>query len=269
VVTPDQIAVSLGAVQAGAAAGVGVVIEAGEHAQALLGARVLVGGIDACGECDVCRRGGAPVCPSARVRTAHDFAPGETVIAAARWATPTTLLEPAAAAIPGDVALAYTLYARTGVGPREPVVVAGASPIARFLVDILRAKGIAPVVIADAPAAWAADLAAAGITAVATREAAAAEFHTRGYGARPWRVFATGIDVASAAALAGPRATLTFLAPAALPADVFAREVSVIAVAAPHPDLVVEVAALCAKGDITLATSLTPNDAALTVIAAL
>ena len=59
---------------------------------------------------------------------------------------------------------------------------------------------------------------------------------------------------ATAAALAGPRATLTVLAgaAAALPGDLLGREVTVLGVAGPHPDLVVEVAAMCAKGEIDL-----------------
>jgi len=38
-----------------------------------------------------------------------------------------------------------------------------------------------------------------------------------------------------------------------LPGDLATREVTVIAVAAAHPDLVVEVAAMCVKGEIDLA----------------
>jgi threonine dehydrogenase-like Zn-dependent dehydrogenase len=163
--------------------------------------------------------------------------------------------------------VAYTLYARTGIGPREPTVIVGASPVARFLVEILRAKGAAPVVVADpADAAWIAWLAARG-AAVAragasaggdeVRAAVAAELAAQGAGApaRPWRVLAASREAAPrAAALAGPRATLTLLAPVPdLPGDLIAREVTVIGVAGAHPDLVVEVAAMCAKGEIDLA----------------
>jgi hypothetical protein len=37
-----------------------------------------------------------------------------------------------------------------------------------------------------------------------------------------------------------------------LPGDVLAREVTVIGVAGPHPDLVVEAAAMCAKREVDL-----------------
>jgi hypothetical protein len=63
-------------------------------------------------------------------------------------------------------------------------------------------------------------------------------------------------ELARAAALAGPRATLTVLAGAdGAPelAAALAREVSVLGVAGPHPDLVLEAAALVAKGELDLA----------------
>jgi hypothetical protein len=72
-----------------------------------------------------------------------------------------------------------------------------------------------------------------------------------------------------AAALAGPRSTLTLLAPVPeLSGDVVAREVTVIGVAGAHPDLVVEAAAMCAKGEIDLqdGTSEQPNDVMRAVV---
>ncbi len=248
----DDVEIALDAVQVHGAAGVGRVVRTGERAEGLLDRRVLVGPIDPCGECDVCRRGGAPVCPLARRRDAL----GHTVTAAARWLVPLddglALPVPAAAAVAGDVALAYTLYARTGVGPREPVVVVGAGPIGRLLIEILLAKGIAPIAVATG-GPWADWLRARGVPAAADRAALAAAF-AQDHGGRPWRVLcADPAAAATAAALAGPRATLTVLAgDAALPADLLAREVSVLGVAGPHPDLVVEVAAMCAKGEIDL-----------------
>ena len=130
----DDVEIALDAVQVHGAAGVGRVVRTGERGDHLLDRRVLVGPIDPCGECDVCRRGGAAVCPLARRRDAL----GATVAAAARWLVPLddglALPVPAAAAGAGDVALAYTLYARTGVGPRDPVIVVGECPIGRFLI---------------------------------------------------------------------------------------------------------------------------------------
>ncbi len=67
-----------------------------------------------------------------------------------------------------------------------------------------------------------------------------------------------------ACSLAGPRATLTVLAIEPLhpiPSELLAREVSIIGVAGPHPDLVVEAAAMCTKGEIDLVAG-TTSDAA-------
>jgi hypothetical protein len=95
------------------------------------------------------------------------------------------------------------------------------------------------------------------------RAAVAAALGAHG-AAKPWRVLAaTREAVPRAAALAGPRATLTLLAPVPdLPGDLVAREVTVIGVAGAHPDLIVEVAAMCAKGEIDLAggTAAAPDE---------
>ncbi|MGE0546875.1 MAG: alcohol dehydrogenase catalytic domain-containing protein [Kofleriaceae bacterium] len=246
-------------------AGVGRVIEAGERARALLDRRVLVGPIDPCGECEICRRGGGPVCPTARRRDAWV----DRVVANARWLVTLEgsldIASPAAAAIAGDLAIAYTMYARTGVGPSDRVVIAGASPVTRFLVEVLTAKGIAPVVVADpAATAWCAwlDRKAAGIARSGgdrdARAAVEAAFAARMPGQRstqPWRILAsTPSALAQAAALAGPRATLTVRGPCgSLPSELVDREVTVIGVAGAHPDLMTEVAAMCCKGEIDLA----------------
>jgi D-arabinose 1-dehydrogenase-like Zn-dependent alcohol dehydrogenase len=241
-------------------AAVGCVDDASEGSAILLGKRVLVGPLDACGQCDVCRRGGATVCPAAKRRGVI----GPRLRASSRWivalADGLELPGPAAAAIAGDVALAYTLYARTGLGPREPVVIVGDNAITRFLVEILRAKGITPTVISSGDEAWRTWLVGKGAAVVAATERAhdevAAAIAAQGLGARPWRVIATTASaLPRAAMLAGPRATLTAYVdgePPALPGDVLAREVTVIGVAGPHPDLIVEVAAMCVKGEIDL-----------------
>lgn len=224
------------------------------------GTLVLIGPTDPCGECEVCRRGGAAVC--ARARTHDEW----SATVSSRWVVALgdglDLPSPAAAAVAGDVAIAYTLYARTGLAPRDPVVVLGDTAITRFLVEILRAKGLVPVVVTMHHDLCAA-LAKRGALCVATPDGVAAAVATLGLGARPLRVIATNADtLADAAALAGPRATLTVLAPAgSLPGDLIAREVTVIGVAGAHPDLVTEVAAMCAKGEIDLVAGIT-HDAA-------
>ena len=231
-----------------------------DPASALVGKTVLVGAIDPCGQCEVCRRGGAAVCPSPRPRRDGRVS--------SRWVVPLgdglDVPAPAAAAIAGDVATAYTLYARTGLAPRDPVVITGATAVARFLVEIVRAKGITPVVIAT-DADWIAWLVSKGASAVATATEVAAAVAAQGLGTRPLRVIATDPStLALAASLAGPRATLTVLAPAnaPVPGELLAREVTIIGVAGPHPDLVTEAAAMCVKGEIDLAAGVTmdPGD---------
>ena len=242
-------------------AAVGIVDDASEGAAVMLGKRVLVGPTDPCGQCEVCRRGGAAVCAHATPRGpvgARLRVPSRWVVALAGGLD---LPVPAAAAVAGDVTTAYTLYARTGLGPREPVVVLGANAVTRFLVEVLRSKGITPTVIADGDDAWrtwllgkgAAVVGGSGDALVASVNGAIA---AQGMGNRPWRVIATDPSVvAQAAQLSGSRATLTVLADRdvpALPGSVLAREVTVIGVAGPHPDLIVEAAALCATGEIDL-----------------
>lgn len=264
----DKLGVAVEAYQPGGAA-VGVVETAGDRSAGLRGRRVLVPAIEPCGQCDVCRRGGAAVCSAARRRE-----PGAARLAvSSRWAVPLgdglELPVPAAAAVAGDVATAYTMYARTGLPPREPAVVTGATAAARFLVEILIAKSITPTVVADpADTAWCAWLAGKGASVAHAggdvRAAVAAAIAAQGLGARPWRILATG-EAALAASLAGPRATLTVLAAAGapdLPGALLAREVTVLGVAGPHPDLIVEAAAMCARGEIDLAAGVTsdPSD---------
>ena len=248
--TLEEVGIAVLAAQPSGAA-VGVVDDAPEGSAVLLGKHVLVPAFDACGQCDVCRRGGAAVCPLGKRRT-----PGARVRASSRWVVALgdglELPVPAAAAVAGDVATAYTLYARTGLSPRDPVVVTGASAVTRFLVEILRAKGLSPVVVAP-PGTWADWLLARGCAVVGDAAGVAAAITAQGLGTRPLRLIATG-EAELAASLAGPRATLTVLAPApALPGELLAREVTVIGVAGPHPDLIVEAAAMCVKGEIDLA----------------
>jgi D-arabinose 1-dehydrogenase-like Zn-dependent alcohol dehydrogenase len=240
----------------GCAAVIGRVVEAGVRAASLDGKTVLVGPHDPCGECDVCRRGGAAVCPLLMKRDAL----GDHVIASGRYCVPLgdglELPVPEGAAVAGDVALAYTLYARTGVAPRDPVVVVGASPVARFLTEILIAKGCTPIVVADeSQAAWCEWLRRKQVAIAADRDAMTAAIAAQGITGRAARVIAAAPHAAaSAAVFTGPRSTLTVLAPVdGLPGELAAREVVVISVAGMHPDLVVEAAAMCMKGEIDLA----------------
>jgi D-arabinose 1-dehydrogenase-like Zn-dependent alcohol dehydrogenase len=218
-----------------------------------------------CSVSESCRRGGATVCPLA---TRRELPVPSRLRVSSRWVVALgdglELPLPAAAAVAGDVTTAYTLYARTGLSSREPVVILGTNAVTRFLVEILRGKGITPTVVVDGePPSWRDWLLGKGAAAVSGHDATLAQTVTaaiaaQGQGARPWRLIVTDPrELPRAATLAGPRATLTVLtngAVPALPGDVLAREVTVIGVAGPHPDLVVEAAALCVKGEIDLAS---------------
>lgn len=283
----------LGPAQVPGWAAVGKVVAAGEQALALLDQHVLVGPIDPCGQCELCRRGGGTLCPLAPRR--GDQARGtlaERITVAARWLTPLAeakLEAPhaAQAALAGDAALAYTAYARSDLAPKEPVIVVGRSPVTRFLLQILQAKGVAPVLVEeDAPSAeWSQWLAARELRRVhappqertfaalaATRAAIAAALAADPTAAasaaasRPWRLLATDESALPlAASLAGPRATVTVIAPSpvagawlgALETHLWQNEVTIISVTNPSPELTLETAALVTRGQLELASCVT------------
>jgi threonine dehydrogenase-like Zn-dependent dehydrogenase len=223
-------------------AAVGRVVATGPDARHLDGARVVVGPVQPCGDCDLCRRGAAAVCPAGR--TLGVTVPGtlsERVVARARWVLPLggdlDVPGPTAALLGHEAALAYALYARAGVGPRDPTVVLGDGPVARLLTQILAAKNAAP--------------------------------GGEGGGDRPRKIFACdGVDAAEALAIAGPRATVSVARPLGTVcisaedrteglAAALAREVTIIGVAGAHPDLLPELAALVVRGELELATAAT------------
>lgn len=242
--------VAASAVVAGSAA-VGAIVDAGEQARSLVGTRALIGPHLPCGECEVCRRGGAPVCPRGGVLGVDRRGTlADRITVPARWVVgfgpALDLPGPVAAVVAGDVAIAYAMYARASIGPREPAVVIGDDVSARFLAQILIAKGVTPVVIA-------------GEGAAADRAAAIAGAAALGYAGKPWRLFATTVAAREVAlALAGPRATIVARAffgdggGLALDASQLAAEIAVHAVIGAHPDLLVEVAALVVRGEVTL-----------------
>ena len=270
---------------------VGRVVAAGEQALALLDQRVLVGSIDPCGQCEVCRRGGGTVCPHAHQRGSDAAGTlAERITVAAKWVVPlggelgldgpageaqdggggaprpatgqnggkgvVAAVPPrrpqdpcALAAVAGDAVLAYTAYARSDLAPREPVVVLGCAPVTRFLVEILLAKGLQPVVMMErqldehgydrSDGAWRAwleerkvlavehddsseidELREAITLALAPRESAAGSAATQPDAAkatlagRPWKLIATQPHCLwLATRLAGPRAVVTAVVP--------------------------------------------------------
>jgi L-iditol 2-dehydrogenase len=256
-------------------AAVGTVVATGDEAGHVMGQRVLIGPHAPCGECDRCRRGAAAVCAQGSVLGRDvDGTMASHVVAAARWLCPLGdgLLVPgaAAAAAARELACAYSMYARTGIAPGEPVIIAGGGVMDRFLIEIGLAMGTRPLAIAapDQPA-WRAFIEARGLPLIgdegdggeelATAMRAAAAAH--GLGARPWRVLDGEGSPRSrrrALALAEPATTLTMTASrhaAHAPVDLerlIERGCTVIGVAGAHPDLMSEAAALAAKGEVVL-----------------
>jgi 6-hydroxycyclohex-1-ene-1-carbonyl-CoA dehydrogenase len=260
---------------------VGRVVAAGAEAQAMLGMRAIIGPHVPCGDCELCRRGGAVVCPTgARLGVTARGALAERVTMPSRWVVgfggELDVPGPCAALLGGDAALAYALYARAGVGPRDATLVLGDGPVARFLVEILVAKNAAPVVVvrSNAPDGWGAWVAARAHAAdvaddapdAESRAAALAAMKAAGNGGKPWRLFETSGEAARqtrALAIAGPRATVVLAAPGATGmraeavelGDALDEDSTVIGVAGAHPDLLVEVAAMAVKGELDVAAA--------------
>lgn len=253
-------------------AAVGTVAATGDNAAHLAGKRVLVGPEQPCGECDVCRRGGAAVCPHGQVlgRTV----PGtlaETVVARARWVVPIDgaldLPGPTACLAAREAAWAYAMYTRAGTAPGEPVAVIGDDAVARFIVQIAAARGNRPMVLSPTIAGATADAIAVdvadGAGATALCDAVAAAATAAGHGERPWKVFDTNTGAHRGVALARPRTTVTVLslpgvdlaAGDADPGALLRADGAVLGIAGAHPDLIPEVAALAVRGDIDLAAA--------------
>ncbi len=250
-------------------AAVGEVVAAGEAATHLLGTRVLLGPLEPCGECDRCRRGAVWACAQLAVRgQTFDGALAQRAVARGRWVCPLVdgleLPDATAAVVARELAEPYALYARAGVGPGEPVVVAGDGARSRLLVQIARARGTRPIVVTgdDGYAARLGDdgcrALAPGDDLLARTRAAAGE---AGFGERPWRVFEADGDAdarARAVALATSGAIVA-LGRAATPtatavnADALvAGGCTLLGVPGAHPDLLSEVAALVVRGDVVL-----------------
>lgn len=232
-------------------AAVGVVVAAGAAAGDALGQRMVVGPVRACAECDVCRRGHPAVCPN-RSQFGIDChgTVASHVVVPRRWAT--ALAGPLAGVAPGptaallgrEAALAYEMIVRAGLAPGETTVWVGGGPIATLGMALARAKGATAYADHDAPPS-------------------------------SWRIFETsGQDAgrARAAGLAAAGATVV-LAPGIgiVPSELWNREVTVVGVAGPHPDLVPELCALVARGELALdaAARLAPLDALPSVLAEL
>lgn len=266
------------------AAAVGTVERAGSEAEHLLGARVILGPEQACGECDICRRAEPVLCPNGEVlgRTTHG-ALAELVRVRARWLCALlddldspALATPAAALLGREAAWAYTMFARAGVAPGEPVFVVGRAierdVVARFVIEIAIAKGTRPMVLHEPGrtefADWLDSVGALSVPVASSDDArAAAERVARaaGHGQRPWFVFETSAHPdgrARALSLCVPGSRQAWLsaralgdrrAPQLLALDAIAdMDATLVGVTGAHPDLLPELAALVVRGELDI-----------------
>jgi D-arabinose 1-dehydrogenase-like Zn-dependent alcohol dehydrogenase len=270
---PELIAIERATGFAPGEAAVGVVVEAGAAATEQIGARVLVTPVEACGECETCRRGHPPVCPSRRRRGLDTHgALASHVVARGRWvlglggALAQAAPGPSAAALAREGCLAYTMFARAGVAPGEATVWIGRSPIAAMGRAIATGRSAYAISPPSDESDLRGDALASRLRARLVEAGAAAP--------SPWKVFeCTGRDAGRrrAIGLAGPGDTLIFLAneaagtrddaPVEL-ASLLALDGAVHCVAGVQPDLLVETVALAARGELDLAATTTVIDAA-------
>lgn len=223
---------------------VGKVVSCGSAASAFQDARVLVSTVQACGECERCRRGLASVCVH-RVLLGSDRDGGcaEQVVASARWLTRlvgAVDIEGAKAALAAGPALtAYALYCRAGVAPGEIVIVVGSGVTSAILTALAKARGAKLL----------------AFTGDENKDAVTAKLDEEDLRNKPQHIFVcdTAKHVAvlacatpgSIIALVGAEGEIDY-------ADLQARELCVLGLRFPHPDLMPELVAIVAKGELAL-----------------
>ena len=251
---------------------IGTVVDCGPSAGEWRDARVLVSPVFPCGECEVCRAGSAAVCPHREIlgRTKHGALATE-VTARGRWLCridEQNQVGAAAAVLPGVAATAYAMYVTAGVAPGQPVVIVGCGIRGHLLSQVALAKGTEPIVIeagAEPSPAWTGQLGLRSLAVAPTDARTAVTECLRGSGsaAKPWYIFDTqGTHTCReiAATLAGPGATITLYAPPMMsdtqqPQDwetALRHGARLLGVTAAHPDLLPEVAALAATGQLSV-----------------
>jgi threonine dehydrogenase-like Zn-dependent dehydrogenase len=214
---------------------VGTVLSSGSAATAWTGARVLLSAVSACGECPTCRRGRAAVCPHGSILgRSSDGGCAELVTTRARWLCRLDerlpLDDTSAAIAAGPALLAYALWCRAGVGAGDVAVIRGTGPISQVLLRLAAVRGVK---LADQDA------------------------EARDSGAPRKLLVCDDWLPAEALEAATPGSVLVFHGAGEGSIDlrrVGALELSVCAVPHGHPDLLPELAALIAKGEIEVAS---------------
>lgn len=245
-----------------ASAVLGEVVDSGANATAERGHRVVAGVVAPCGECGVCRRGAATVCPRARLVVALDGAVARREVAVpARWLCrldgDLAVPGPAAVLIGGAAATAYAAFIAVGCPPGDPVIVLGAGGTARLAIDIARARG-ARVLVPPGP--FAGD--AIHIAHDGTRGSFEQAARAAGCADLPWRIIettGTSAGRAAAAALGSPGvryALVTGAGPSEpLDAAVLDAGATIAGIPGAHPDLLPEIAAMAVKRELDLAAT--------------
>jgi 6-hydroxycyclohex-1-ene-1-carbonyl-CoA dehydrogenase len=134
----------------------GQVVAAGAGAQAWLGKAVIIPAVLPCGECDLCRRGLAPICrrqkmPGNDVQggfATHVVVPGRGLCAVDEERLARAGLTLAEVSIVADaLTTPYQAVRRAGVAPGALAIVVGAGGVGGYCVQIARAFGAAVVAI--------------------------------------------------------------------------------------------------------------------------
>jgi len=220
----------------------GAVVQAGDAAREWLGRRVVVPRLLPCGDCDRCRRGRVASCPS---RAKRQWVPEETL--PARFLCALDDFAPdaelwRAAALADAAAAPFAALARAGLAPGDGVVVIGDGPRAVLASAIVRAKGARPIGID---------------TSLAPEETDAdIVLETTGSAAGRHRALALLAPGATAVFLDGPGAELPVPPPDWT--RFCAGERRLLGAEAAHPDLMPEVCALFARGELPLDDLLLP-----------
>ena len=270
-ISPLEISPGRGPAVVLGSAAIGVVTAAGSAATAFVGKRVLTPAIQPCGECDSCRRAVPSGCANAVVLGEDGRgAVAEQLISRARWLIALTdKLEPlqtSAAILGGDGLRAYSAYCRAGVAPGEPVVVLGSGTASDILAELGASLGakITRVTNTVELESLSSSLSSSSLSSSSSSSPSS----------KPWHVFALdrfdGVTVTTICEALSPGSTLVVGNPNAISelgiVAMCERGVTVIGQRWGHPDLLGELAALVAKGDLDLGGS--ASAIALTMIAA-
>ena len=185
----------------------GHVVAAGEGAAAWMGRAVIVPAVLPCGECDLCRRGLAPICRAQKM-PGNDIQGGfgSHIVVPARGLCPVDearlaaagLTLPQVSIVADALTTPYQAVRRAGVAPGDVAVVVGVGGVGGYCVQVARAFGAEVVaidvdarkldaIVADGGAAL--GLNAREHDAKALKKAVADFAKQRGLRATEWKIF--------------------------------------------------------------------------------